>query len=290
MCYGLILRQSICERQLTISLTGSDALADAETPKKNSDLPVRLASAVVMVAIAGTALWLGGWWWIGFVAAIGCGVVFEWYKLAKALSGNVMKFIIWLVLGAIYIAVGIGTLIRSRVDIDRLLSPPEPDGLVDLWSYPTLYEMWPVLTLVLAVVAVDAGAYFAGRAIGGPKIAPKISPSKTWAGLVGGVLTTWIALVALYWIFVTYVEFCDFAPLCEFSVSRVLGLLIAATIIGVVAQAGDFFQSWMKRKAGVKDSGNLIPGHGGLFDRVDGLLAVSFVVGITQLIAVAVIQ
>ncbi len=118
------------------------------------------------------------------------------------------------------------------------------------------------LSLLLAVIATDIGAYFAGRSIGGPKIAPSISPSKTWAGLAGGMAGAALVLM----------------------LGRGNGMAAEAigggAMLAIVAQAGDFFESWMKRRAGVKDSGKLIPGHGGLFDRVDGLLAVVFVGGV----------
>jgi phosphatidate cytidylyltransferase len=119
---------------------------------------------------------------------------------------------------------------------------------------------------LLPVIAVDVGAYFAGRAIGGPKIAPKISPSKTWAGLGGGALAAGLLGVA-----VQVINNGSAASLAGIALAMLGGLLTA-----VVAQSGDFFESWMKRRAGLKDSGNLIPGHGGLFDRLDGFLAVFF--------------
>lgn len=251
-------------------------------PKKNADLPVRIASAIVMLVIAGGALWVGGWVWIGFVSLIAVGVFYEWCQLAKAIAKSLFGFLLWLMGGAVYIAFGVVTLMALRVDFGLLFDPPAQDGLVELWAYPNVYAMWPALVLLVTVIAVDVGAYFAGRAIGGPKIAPKISPSKTWAGLFGGIALTWVVLIGLYWIFVTYIEFCDYAPLCEFSMARIFDLLVCAVIVGVVAQAGDFFESWMKRKADTKDSSNLLPGHGGLFDRVDGLLAVAFLFGIVR--------
>jgi phosphatidate cytidylyltransferase len=127
-----------------------------------------------------------------------------------------------------------------------------------------------VLAVGLMVIATDIGAYFAGRTIGGPKIAPTISPSKTWAGLCGGMAASGVVMALLA---------------VELSPEGIEGKVLLAYALGgalvaVVAQAGDFFESWMKRRAGVKDSSHLIPGHGGLFDRVDGLLAVSFVLGI----------
>jgi phosphatidate cytidylyltransferase len=131
---------------------------------------------------------------------------------------------------------------------------------------------------ILPIVAVDVGAYFAGRAIGGPKIAPRISPSKTWAGLGGGALAA--GLVALG------IELADFGPASGtpgYDPASIAFALGAGALIAVLAQAGDFFESWMKRRAGVKDSSNLIPGHGGLFDRLDGFLAVFFVLFVIAL-------
>jgi phosphatidate cytidylyltransferase len=131
------------------------------------------------------------------------------------------------------------------------------------------------------VIGTDVGAYFAGRSIGGPKIAPKISPSKTWSGLVGGMIGAGLFMnavqAAIYW-----------ARPAEGTYDISLGYSwtgLAGTgfALAAVAQAGDFFESWMKRRAGVKDSGRLIPGHGGLFDRTDGLIAVAFVAGLISI-------
>ena len=117
----------------------------------------------------------------------------------------------------------------------------------------------------LIVIATDTGAYFSGRTIGGPKIAPKISPSKTWAGLIGGA-TLAGAVSAGSFIYNTG----------EFVLRPMLLIAFAiGVVLAVLAQSGDFFESWLKRKAGVKDSSRLVPGHGGVFDRVDGLLPVA---------------
>lgn len=105
------------------------------------------------------------------------------------------------------------------------------------------------------VWATDIGAYFAGRGIGGPKIAPAISPNKTWAGLGGGMIAALLLGLALHRLFGL--------PTLLVTVSPLLAML---------AQTGDFFESWMKRRAGVKDSGALLPGHGGVLDRLDGLV------------------
>jgi phosphatidate cytidylyltransferase len=116
------------------------------------------------------------------------------------------------------------------------------------------------------VWATDIFAYFAGRAIGGPKIWTAISPNKTWAGLVGGMLAA--ALFSLL--------FARFAGWPQAALSMAL----VGAGLAVVAQAGDFFESWLKRRAGVKDSGTLLGGHGGVMDRVDGLVPVCVVVAL----------
>lgn len=114
------------------------------------------------------------------------------------------------------------------------------------------------LAVMFMVWATDIGAYFTGRLVGGPKLAPSISPSKTWAGLGGGMLAA--GLVGILTIL--------FSP---YPTSAGGGFLLGL-VFAVLAQAGDLFESWLKRRAGVKDSGTLIPGHGGLLDRVDGLV------------------
>ena len=142
------------------------------------------------------------------------------------------------------------------------------------------------------VVATDVGAYLAGRTFGGPKIAPRISPSKTWSGLFGGMIAAALVLVAIAW-FELHPRMaveggCSVSHTCPTFAERAVPVALSGFLLAVVAQAGDFFESWMKRRAGVKDSGRLIPGHGGLFDRLDGLMAVAFVTGFVPLLAVLV--
>jgi phosphatidate cytidylyltransferase len=228
---------------------------DSPAPTPRSDLGVRTASGVVMMGVAAAAVWFGGWAFTAFVIAVGLGVVWEWWRLASRVAATPLSAAVWLALGVSYVAVGMMMLITLRAQSALLAVVP-----------------------IILVIAVDVGAYFAGRTFGGPKIAPRISPSKTWAGLVGGaVAATLVMLFGLaphIWT--------KFGPdIIEFAApSAATGIFVA-----VIAQSGDFFESWMKRRAGVKDSGNLIPGHGGLFDRVDGLLAVLFAGGIAMVIA-----
>jgi phosphatidate cytidylyltransferase len=117
-----------------------------------------------------------------------------------------------------------------------------------------------VFWVMVVTWATDSFAYFAGRSIGGPKLAPRISPSKTWSGLLGGMA----GAAVLGWLAAGWLQ---------------LGspFLYIGAIMGAVAQGGDLYESWMKRRAGVKDSGTILPGHGGVLDRLDGFLPVILV-------------
>lgn len=227
-----------------------------------SDLPVRLASAIVMLVIAGGVLWLGGWVWSAFVLLLALGVLWEWNRLVSRFGTSGLAETLWFFGGVLYI--GGAAIAMLAVRNGRQILPLDPQ----LTGYGPVEVL---VAFILPIVAVDVGAYFAGRAIGGPKIAPKISPSKTWAGLGGGALLS--ALVGIC------VELADFGPAATpgTSAASLAMALASGVLISVLAQSGDFFESWMKRRAGVKDSGSLIPGHGGLFDRLDGFLAVFFV-------------
>lgn len=125
-----------------------------------------------------------------------------------------------------------------------------------------------VMLWTLALVwATDIGAYFSGRAIGGPKLAPQVSPNKTWAGLIGGVVLTAALsfLLHIYW-------------------GLPFHLVLLSIPLAALAQMGDLFESWLKRKAGAKDSGTIFPGHGGVMDRLDGLIPVAPVVAVIMLV------
>lgn len=227
----------------------------AATPG-TSDLKVRLASAVVMLAIAGTAFWFGGLAFDLFVAAVGFGVFAEYVLLASKIADSPPRLASMVIAGAIY--VGWAAL--------ALAVMPEP----------------LVLGVLGLVICTDTGAYFTGRSLGGPKIAPKISPSKTWSGLAGGMAAAgiWAALMVLsagYLLSAIGPTGPSLAAALE--VANVGTAALAGAGLAVFAQAGDFYESWLKRRAGVKDSSRLIPGHGGLFDRVDGLLPVAIIAG-----------
>ncbi|MCX7337796.1 MAG: CDP-archaeol synthase [Alphaproteobacteria bacterium] len=128
-----------------------------------------------------------------------------------------------------------------------------------------------ILWLFCLVWATDIGAYFTGRFLKGPKLAPKISPNKTWSGFVGGILGATIVTVIL-------------EPYFKISPLFPTSPMLTAFILSVSAHMGDLLESYIKRRAGIKDSGNLIPGHGGLLDRLDSLLLVSLITGLLLLL------
>lgn len=242
-------------------------MADGETRVRDpqagvSDLPVRVASAAVMIALSAGVLWLGGWWWTLFVVLIAGGVLWEWNRLVGQFGVGAVSEVAWLFGGVIYVGAAAYALLVVRNGVQIL-----PVGGQSVGYGP--FEV--LIGFIAPIVAVDVGAYFAGRAIGGPKIAPSISPSKTWAGFAGGALAAGLVAAGI--------ELADFGPAATagFSLTSLGLALVAGLLIAAIAQAGDFFESWIKRRAGVKDSSHLIPGHGGLFDRLDGLIAVFFV-------------
>jgi phosphatidate cytidylyltransferase len=117
---------------------------------------------------------------------------------------------------------------------------------------------WTALMLILLVVWVtDIGGYFAGRGIGGPKLWPRVSPNKTWAGAIGGFAAS-VAIAAGF---------------AAFDLGRTVPLLVLGSVLSIASQLGDLFESAVKRRFGVKDSSHIIPGHGGLLDRLDGFVA-----------------
>ncbi|KRA84651.1 hypothetical protein ASD76_06565 [Altererythrobacter sp. Root672] len=230
---------------------------------RTADLPIRLASAGMMLAVLLLALWLGGQALDTFIYLVALIGFVEFMLLVFKATPRFTVRLPAVIAGAFYfgcaasIMAGAGTFL---------------------------------LVLVIGVtVATDTGAYFVGRAIGGPKIAPSISPSKTWAGLVGGMVAS--AAWVFAWVFAIDAPLDDWlGPRFELGLKMSAQNLVGAVFVGaglaVVAQVGDFFESWLKRRAGVKDSSRLIPGHGGIFDRIDGLIPVAIVAGLvaTQMV------
>ena len=190
------------------------------------DLGVRTASGIVLAAIGLLTMWVGGALWAIVVCLLGAIMGAEWTGLC---AGRPRRL---LAAGVLYIAPAIVALIWLRA---------QPNGL-----------RW-VLLLAGVVWGGDVGAYLVGRLVGGPRLAPAISPGKTWSGAAGGTLIAVLAGLAVW-------------P------ERLALVAPAALVLSIVAQAGDLLESALKRRFGVKDSGRLIPGHGGLLDRLDGVL------------------
>lgn len=237
--------------------------ATAPPPKPRSDLGIRTISGVLMMSVAIAAIWYGGYAFMALVILVGLGVYWEFSKLVLGFTNNPAALVLWLLGGLIYVGLACFTLL--------------------LFSSPFLGAT-PAILLIASVIGTDVGAYFVGRTVGGPKIAPKISPSKTWSGLFGGMIGAAIA-VALFW-----VPGIDASNPNATIGGAMLKSVATGSIIAIVAQSGDFFESWMKRRAGVKDSGRLIPGHGGLFDRTDGLIAVAFAAGLYSVFAMGTVR
>jgi phosphatidate cytidylyltransferase len=229
--------------------------------KPRSDLGIRTLSSVAMMSVAIVAIWLGGYTFMALVIAVGLGVFFEFTKLVFGFAHSPLARILWLLGGLGYVGLACFTLM--------------------LFSAP-FFGMTPAILLIAGVIGTDVGAYFAGRSIGGPKIAPRISPSKTWSGLFGGMMGAGLMMVVMQAGIYAFRggNAGDGDVYLAYGWAR---LMLTGAALAVVAQMGDFFESWMKRRAGVKDSGRLIPGHGGLFDRTDGLIAVAFAAGVVTL-------
>ena len=247
-----------------------------------SDFGVRLASAMVLAPIALLALWRGGVAWQALVVVAMIGLAGEWTRLAGLKRSNIVLFVAliaaWLmVLVWGWIAGLVALLLFTGITGWRFgwfVAAGIPYIGVGAFSLLWL-RLQPVgglrgtMFVVVVIWATDIGAYLAGRVVGGAKLAPRISPGKTWSGSVGGLVLGGLAgaLVA--------------------SGGAGLGAtaLLSALLLSICAQSGDLLESAIKRKLGVKDSGRTIPGHGGLFDRLDGFLAAAPVAVILTLLA-----
>ncbi|KPL67191.1 hypothetical protein SZ64_03220 [Erythrobacter sp. SG61-1L] len=236
---------------------------EPQAAKPKADLRVRVISALVMLLVAGVAFWLGGTVLDLFIAAVSFLTLIELMKLVELATESPVRRILGTIAGVIYV---------GAAAVSLIVLPPFLVGVV-----------------VGIVICTDTGAYFAGRRFGKRKIAPAISPSKTWEGLMGGMAAAGLfASMALGFIVLVASALSPERPGIPWP-AMLAGAGIGA-ILAIAAQAGDFLESWLKRKAGVKDSGTLIPGHGGVFDRVDGLLPVAIIAGLGSLIYAAVMM
>lgn len=242
-----------------------------------------------MAPVALAAVWLGGWCLAALVLLITVGMCWEWARLATgggfgptgvaaAATGVIsVGSLLWGVdLGVALALAFAGSVVVLAVAVAGRTAEPLWAAGGTLWvALGTAAFLWlalvggrgTLLWLLGIVWATDVGAYAAGRSLGGPKLAPRFSPNKTWSGLAGGVVSAAVVGLIAAWL----------------SDTPAAALTLISGGLAVVAQLGDLAESLAKRHFGVKDSSNLIPGHGGLLDRLDGLLAASVVTGLVAL-------
>ena len=214
---------------------GASLPAENGRSAERSELTKRILSSLVLAPIAFGAVILGGLPFAAFVALVGAIGFWEWSAMVRAAEPAAARFT-WIGLGLPYVGIPCAAFI--------LLRQTEPAG-------------WIAIVFILAVVwATDVAAFFGGRAIGGPKLWPRVSPKKTWSGALSGLFAA-IAAGGL-------------TAMLTRAGHPAIGMLIAIPL-SIAAQAGDLLESSLKRKFDVKDSGHIIPGHGGVLDRVDGL-------------------
>jgi len=252
--------------------------SNAGTPVAANNLALRVASAAVLAPLALLTAYLGGWPFVLLWTLAAVAILWEWTTLVAGPNHRLMfsacgsaivgaGLVVWLGrpiaamlligLGALaalifaprerrlWITAGIGYS-GSMLLAPALLRADEKDGFL-------------AMVLLFAIVwTTDVLGYFAGRAFGGPKLLPAVSPKKTWSGAVAGALGAVIVAVLLAGVFGSF--------------SRI-AIALVALMLSVVAQLGDLMESWIKRKFGAKDAGTLIPGHGGVMDRLDGFWA-----------------
>jgi phosphatidate cytidylyltransferase len=259
-----------------------EADPEPQTQQSMNNLALRVLSAVVLAPLAIFTTYQGGWAFIVFWAVAAIAALWEWttmvvgtaYRLMFVSCGGAIAiagFVAWLGRPIVAILmVGLGGLAAAIFAPDErriwvmagigyagaLLLTPVFLRADDVFGFA-------VIMLLFAIVwTTDVFAYFAGRTLGGPKLLPVVSPKKTWSGAIVGVIGA--ALVAL-------------AVTNLFGSFNQLAIIIIALVLSVVSQCGDLFESWVKRQFGAKDSSHLIPGHGGVMDRLDGFWAAALV-------------
>jgi phosphatidate cytidylyltransferase len=249
------------------------------------DLRKRALSAALLVPAAILCIWLGAEAWAALMAAAVALLGWEWVRLCgfstRRLPGLAVPVAV-LVAGVLAVdgamLAALGVLAAAFAALWGVSAPRFRRALPGFWlGFGVLYiglagvslihlrgdaaaGLSNVLFLFLVVWSSDIGAYLAGRRFGGPKLAPAISPNKTWSGAAGGL----VSAMAVGWLAAYVMEPAMLPP---------LRVLLVAAILGVLAQVGDLFESWLKRRFHVKDTSSLIPGHGGLLDRLDGVLS-----------------
>ncbi|WP_339713295.1 phosphatidate cytidylyltransferase [uncultured Sneathiella sp.] len=247
-----------------------------------TSLQQRVVSALVLAPISIGALYLGGVYFLVFLIGASAIMAYEWCRasvettpgivtaitaltvisvLVMTYNSNIFQLIAIIISGSALTAV-VAAFLCGKERIVWAFFGPICIGVpvVALMMLRSLPDTGFALTfgLFLVIWATDIGAYFSGKSIGGPKIAPSISPNKTWAGLIGGIIAAMI------------VAFGVNSLLIDGQVATI-GILGLGAVCAIFAQVGDFAESAWKRHFGIKDASNLIPGHGGVMDRLDGV-------------------
>jgi phosphatidate cytidylyltransferase len=251
--------------------------APAAIPERGShNLLLRVAAASVLAPLTIVTAYAGGWLWSALVTLAAIGLYLEWltvvgtaHQLRITVSGSAALAIAGWCLAAGKINLSLAALALGLAVV-VLLSPQRRGWSAAGFLYAAAAQTASVVArldqaegfvalifVLLVVWASDIGGYVAGRGIGGPRLWPRISPKKTWAGAVGGFAGSLVIA----------------GGFAAFGVGRPLPLLVLAAILSIASQLGDLFESAVKRRFGVKDSSHIIPGHGGLMDRLDGFVA-----------------
>jgi phosphatidate cytidylyltransferase len=257
--------------------------------KRSRELLVRALSSIILVPVVIAAVWVGGLWFAILLAVPAVLAAHEWTGLVH--GGNRRQFLLHVLAlaAAIFVTRPDDQIVAIAVIAAAWLASAVLAEKQNLWTFVGVgylalpfasfvllrrdpgFGLGAVLWVLILVWIADTFAYVFGRTIGGPKLAPRISPNKTWAGLLGAIVGAVLVTLAVVW----------HAKLWP----GVVALVVLAVMLALIEQGGDLFESAAKRHFGVKDSGHVIPGHGGVLDRIDGLLAVAFaaaVIGIAH--------
>jgi phosphatidate cytidylyltransferase len=257
-------------------VTGGDAAPAAGAGKGSRNLLMRIIAGAVLAPLAIAIAYAGGWLWTILVTLVAIGLYVEWLTIVGAAretrvvaSGAIALAIAGLCLAAGWIDAALLVLAFGLAAV-ALLPQARRRWTAAGFGYAAAAQVASVLVrldqaegfvalmLILLVVWVtDIGGYFAGRSIGGPKLWPRISPKKTWAGAVGGFVASLVIS----------------GGFAAFGLGKTGPMLLLGATLSIASQLGDLFESAVKRRFGVKDSSHIIPGHGGLLDRLDGFVA-----------------
>ncbi len=253
------------------------------------ELALRVCSALVLVPLALGAAYLGGWPFAVLWGLAAMVVLWEWNSLvagsdqrivlttggaslalaiALVLTGHLLAAVIVLAISTL----GVASLApaKRRTWIAAGVPYAGALGVAPIVLRSDNGEGFLAIIFLFAVVwTTDIAAYFSGRAIGGPKLMPRVSPNKTWSGAIGGTLAAVVVALALAKVT---------------ALTGLFAIAMLAVILSICAQGGDLFESFLKRRFGAKDSGHLIPGHGGLMDRLDGFVTASVVAALIGLL------